>query len=72
MGQQHLDEQLDSPIAGVMTTEPATLKDDARLADAVTLLTERKISELPIVDAAGCPVGLIDITDVIGLTPDCA
>jgi arabinose-5-phosphate isomerase len=33
------------------------------------MLTERKISELPIVDKAGRPVGLIDITDVIGMAP---
>ena len=32
-------------------------------------MSERKISELPVVDAAGCPAGLIDITDVIGLAP---
>ena len=27
---------------------------------------ERKISELPVVDANGCPAGLIDVTDVVG------
>jgi arabinose-5-phosphate isomerase len=35
----------------------------------VDLLSIRKISELPVVDADGRPVGLIDITDVIGWTP---
>ena len=29
----------------------------------------RKISELPVVDPAGLLVGLIDLTDVIGLVP---
>ena len=32
-------------------------------------MAERKISELPVVDAQGRPVGLIDITDVVGLLP---
>lgn len=67
--EQHRDEQLDSPVSEVMTTAPTTLQDDACLGDAVGLLTERKISELPIVDKADRPVGLIDITDVIGLAP---
>ena len=29
----------------------------------------RKISELPVVDGAGRPVGMLDITDLIGLEP---
>lgn len=70
--EQHLDEQLDAPIGDVMTECPTTLSDDACLGDAVELLTERKISELPIVDGVKRPVGLIDITDVIGLAPKCA
>ncbi|NQV23452.1 MAG: KpsF/GutQ family sugar-phosphate isomerase [Rhodopirellula sp.] len=68
--EQHRDEQLDAPVSEVMTTNPTTLRDNSSLGDAVTMLTERKISELPIVDSAGRPVGLIDITDVIGLTPN--
>ena len=39
------------------------------MVDAVALLAERKISELPVVDAEGRPVGLIDVTDVVGLLP---
>ena len=30
-------------------------------------MKRKKISELPVVDAAGRPAGLLDITDVIGL-----
>ena len=30
----------------------------------------RKLSELPIIDNDGRPVGMVDITDVIGLVPD--
>jgi arabinose-5-phosphate isomerase len=35
----------------------------------VELLSARKISELPVVDSGGRPIGLIDITDVIGWMP---
>ena len=39
------------------------------MVDAVAIMAERKISELPVVDAEGRPVGLIDITDVVALLP---
>lgn len=65
------DESFDlaRPIAEVMTASPLTLCDDAVLADVVELLSERKVSELPVVDADHRPCGLVDITDVIGLLP---
>ena len=68
--EQHRDSQLDEPIGEVMTCNPTTLESDACLSDAVLVLTERKISELPVIDTQGHPVGLIDITDVIGIEPD--
>ena len=39
------------------------------MIDAVAIMAGRKISELPVVDADGKPVGLIDITDVVALLP---
>lgn len=68
--EQHRDEQLDRPISEVMTKSPTTIRRDLCLNDVLMLLTEKKISELPVVDEDGHPVGLIDITDVIGLSPD--
>lgn len=70
--EQHRDEQLDRPISEVMTKDPSTLGIECCLSDAVIALTEKKISELPVVDAQQHPIGLIDITDVIGLAPECA
>jgi arabinose-5-phosphate isomerase len=63
------DQLLDRPIREVMTATPATVQVGARLADAVELLTLRKLSELPVIDDRGVPVGLIDITDIVGLLP---
>jgi arabinose-5-phosphate isomerase len=63
------DGLLDGPIADVMTRQPMTVLVGSRLADAVTTMAGRKISELPVVDAAGRPLGIIDITDVVGLLP---
>ena len=39
------------------------------MTDAVAIMAERKISELPVVDALDKPIGLIDITDVVALLP---
>ena len=64
------DAALDGPIGAVMTARPCTVPQGSMMADAVAIMAERKISELPVVDALGKPVGLVDITDVVGLFPD--
>lgn len=63
------DHELDAPIARVMTANPLTARLGSRMTEAVTLMARRKISELPVVDAEGKPVGLIDVTDVVGILP---
>jgi arabinose-5-phosphate isomerase len=60
---------LDRPIGEVMTADPFRIQVGATLAEAVEVLRARKISELPVVDRGGHLVGLIDLTDVIGLVP---
>lgn len=65
----HQEELLDHPVKEVMTVRPITISETALLGEAVDLLAERKLSELPVVDNAGIPVGLIDITDIIALMP---
>jgi arabinose-5-phosphate isomerase len=67
--EQRRDAALDRPIREVMTADPITLLLGSRLVEAVDVLGGRKISELPVVDAEGRPVGLLDITDLIGLLP---
>ena len=60
---------LDRPIGQVMTADPVQATVGDRLAEAVEAMKLRKISELPVVDRGGRLVGLIDLTDVIGLVP---
>ncbi len=67
--EQRRDAALDRPISEVMTPSPITVTVGTRLLDAVDVLRSRKISELPVVDGRGRPVGLLDITDLIGLLP---
>jgi len=63
------DAALDEPISTVMTCRPTTIPAGTRLRDAVAILEARRLSELPVVDRAGRPVGLLDIVDLVGLVP---
>lgn len=57
---------LETPIHDVMTQQPHTVPAESMVADAMKIMAERHISELPVVDAAGHPIGLLDITDLLG------
>ncbi|MEX0725577.1 MAG: KpsF/GutQ family sugar-phosphate isomerase [Planctomycetaceae bacterium] len=67
--EEHREGQLDRPVSEAMTQRPMTIDADATVEEAVHVLSTRKFSELPVVDADGKPIGLIDITDVISLMP---
>ncbi|HMO93197.1 MAG TPA: CBS domain-containing protein [Pirellulaceae bacterium] len=49
-----------------MTKNPIRIESGASTAEAMELLAAHNISELPVVDIASRPIGLIDITDVVG------
>jgi arabinose-5-phosphate isomerase len=65
--EQRRDDALDRPIREVMTAGPLMAALGSRLSDAIEVMRGHKISELPVVDLAGRPAGLIDVTDLIGL-----
>src|SRR5207253_9922529 len=67
--EQRRDAALDRPIHKVMTPNAVTVAQGTRVADAVEALRRHRISELPVVVPAGKPVGLLDITVVLGLMP---
>jgi len=52
-------------IKEVMTRKPLVMTRDRLAAEALHLLEERKIDEVPVVDAAGRPVGLLDVQDIL-------
>jgi arabinose-5-phosphate isomerase len=79
--ERRADDCFDRPVREVMTKSPLTIGPRQRMEEALLLLKARKISELPVIDDAGRPVGLLDITDLIGVAvktedderePDCA
>jgi arabinose-5-phosphate isomerase len=61
------DGRLDSPISEVMTKRFQTISQHSRLRHATELMAKRKISELPVVDDTGCPLGILDLTDLVGM-----
>jgi arabinose-5-phosphate isomerase len=63
------DAAIDGPIGAVMTHRPTTVVAGTRLGDAIALMESRRISELPVLAADGRAVGLLDIVDLVGLTP---
>lgn len=61
------DQNIDGPMQNVMTRAPTTVSAGSLLPTACEILASKRISELPVVDQAGRPVGLIDITDIVGI-----
>jgi arabinose-5-phosphate isomerase len=58
---------LDAPIRERMTRHPQHLTVDSLVRDAVRLVRERRLDEIPVVDHEGKPVGLIDVQDLIAM-----
>ena len=68
--ERRAESALDHPMRESMIRQPRTIQSGARIADAVELLAQCKISELPVVSHDGKPLGLIDVTDIVGLSVD--
>ncbi|MFG0306036.1 MAG: SIS domain-containing protein [Phycisphaerales bacterium JB040] len=58
---------LDRPVGEVMTRSPKRLHEQDLVRDAVQLVREVRLDEIPVTDGAGRPVGLIDVQDLIAL-----
>lgn len=65
-------QQLDRPIAGFMTPKPITAPLRCLVQDLLDLFRLHQVSEIPILDEDGRPVGLVDITDLVDLLPEAA
>jgi arabinose-5-phosphate isomerase len=55
------------PVAEVMTRKPRTLMNTAMVSDAVKMFREFRADEIPVVDEAGRPVGILDVQDLIAM-----
>lgn len=59
--------ELSRPIARVMTRKPRCLPHTAKIAQAVRMVREFRQDEIPVVDARGKPVGILDVQDLIAM-----
>lgn len=50
-----------------MTANPRRLDDTALVRDAVQMMREYRIDEVPVVDTNNRPIGLIDVQDLVAL-----
>ncbi|MDR1926056.1 MAG: CBS domain-containing protein, partial [Planctomycetaceae bacterium] len=68
--EQHNEHKLDSKISNSMTPKPTSIKSGTKMFDAIALMAKKRISELPVINNEGKPIGLIDITDIVGIIPE--
>ncbi len=54
-----------TPIRKVATLKPIVVNQDRLAAEALHLLREKKVDELPVVDNEGRAVGLLDVQDLL-------
>lgn len=54
-----------TPVREFMTSAPAAVRGDATVGEAIALMHERKVRNLPMVDAAGRLVGLLTVGRII-------
>jgi len=55
------------PVREIMTHNPRVVKPDTLAGEAMAIFHKHRIDEIPVVDEAGKPVGLIDVQDVLAL-----
>ena len=65
---RHIEEDADilsKQVRLVMTKNPLTISKDRLAAEAFDILMQKKVDELPVVDAKGILVGLLDVQDLL-------
>ncbi len=58
---------LSRPIGQVMTRTPKRIAENALASEAMAVMRQHRIDELPVVDEKDQPVGLIDVQDLVVL-----
>ena len=62
---QDRDRKPEDAISTLMTANPKCVRADERVAEALAMMRQYSIDELPVVDDEGTLVGLIDVQDLI-------
>jgi predicted transcriptional regulator len=56
---------MNAPLSEVMTKSPQTVTADATLYDVIRLMDKGGYRRLPVVDATGLPVGIVDVKSIV-------
>ena len=56
-----------APVETVMTKDPKFAKPDQPVTEAATLMRSYRVDQVPVVDDAGRPVGLLDVQELLAL-----
>lgn len=56
---------LDQQVKEIMTKNPTVISDDKLAAEALRIMNQRHIDEIPVVDISGKSVGLLDVQDLL-------
>ena len=65
---RHMDRAdgiMDVEVGALMTRNPIRITPERLAAEALCVMKERKIDELPVVDESGCVVGMLDVQDLL-------
>src|SRR5512143_3180560 len=62
---EHGQTNFASPVSTAMGRNPRTVRPDALVVDAARILRQARIDQVPVVDADGRPVGLLDVQDLL-------
>lgn len=58
---------LESPIAAVMTRDPVSIGPECLAGEALRILREKQIDQIPVVDKDKKPIGLVDVQDLLAV-----
>ena len=56
---------LERKVRRVMTTNPLVIRGQCLASEALRILREKKIDELPVIDKRGKPIGMLDVQDLL-------
>lgn len=58
---------LSTKLGEVMTKDPITVREEDNVVKAVTILSEKRIRHLPVVDSEGRIKGVVSVRDIVSI-----
>ena len=65
---RHIEDRpeiLTHPVGEVMTRDPLTIAGNRLAGEALRLLGERRVDEIPVINERGEPIGMLDVQDLL-------